>query len=143
MRSVESKPVLLLSGSPDSICAVSDDKADVSRGFFVVKTVTAVRTVQKAMDLKKDYSSLTYVHKIGKDASVLPAFHELVPRTAYGLQVLHHSELMKKPLVVFGGAHRSQLGVGGIIYAVVIHFSEQLIAEYIHCLSCLRESAFT
>ena len=139
---VGSHNISLLAGSPDGVAAISNQDGDVFVSAVEIKTMTAIRTIESATRIQLSYSQYVYVRRIGQCHNSLKVFHDMVPSTSYRVQCLHHSAVLGIQHVLFAVAKGSSMGVGEIIYCVLLEFSESIIACYNYCLSGICKGFF-
>lgn len=102
-------------------------------------------TINEAEVLKAmafDFGSLVEIGDIGISAAALRNFQDAVPKTEYRLQCLHHAACLGVKEVLFITAKGSAMGVGEVIYAVLLRFTVSIRNDYLYCLDTVKCAAF-
>ena len=104
--------------------------------------MTTPGTINKANKLRVSYGRLSRMLGIGSNTQSLEHFRQIVPTPAYRFQCIHHAAALGKPFVLYVVAKSSRNGVGEIIYAVLLQFSELLCNNYLFMVDAVRVSTF-
>ena len=134
---VTSKAAPMLADSPDGILGYCTTGDIHSCAAIEVKTMTSPATIDNAKALWDKDRPLSKMSGIRSSELAENQFKKLVSTPEYRLQCIHHVVILGLNRVIFIVAKRSRNGVGEIIYAVILEFT-----EFYAIITCLSWIAF-
>ena len=139
---ISSRTVQFLADSPDAVVGMKRDSEEIITGAVEVKTMTSVSTIKNAHALRERFSAFVRLQNVGRSSSSTHQFKSLVPTPEYRAQCLHHCVTIGTPNVLFVVAKGSSHGLGEIIYAVLVQFSQCIRTAYLYSIESIRTAAF-
>ena len=131
----------MMADSPDGILGYSDN-SEAHVASIEVKTMTTPNTIRNAKDIRERVASFSILKNIGRSEGMDKYFRELVPTTTYRFQFIHHAATLGISKVLLIVAKGSSGGVVVVIYAVLLHISQQLRNCYLMYMDAVRVSTF-
>lgn len=126
---VASASTEMLADSPEGLIGLLVGSLDPLCAAIEVKTMTSPATIQDAQNTKLSYGKITKVPNIGGSSRSGSHFRKLVQTTAHRMQCSHHAVVLGIRTVLFVVAKGSRNGVGEIIYATILEFSELFVVQ--------------
>lgn len=132
----------MLGDSPDGMCGFTTKFGIADCAAVELKTMTALKTIEKAKTTRDQTSTLIVIEDIGVSPAADKVFREVVPTSEYRLQCLQHATVLQVGTVFFTVAKGGTAAKGEIFYVACLKFSPMIRRFYTFCLNTIRKTAF-